>query len=108
MRSLTNRARVFCDVLSGCGIPVAASLKNDVLGKEIKDLLNFLRVLDNPLNDIPFAGALLGWFGGLDARELAVVAEKQIPIILSNARRNTARNSRTVCRTSWRASTSCG
>lgn len=83
MRSLTNRARVFCDVLSGCGIPVAASLKNDVLGKEIKDLLNFLRVLDNPLNDIPFAGALLGWFGGLDARELAVVAEKTNPDYLA-------------------------
>ena len=76
MRSLTDKAQTMCDVLSNCGIPVTVSLKNDALGKEIKDILNFLRALDNPLEDIPFAGALLGWFGGLTAQELAVVAEK--------------------------------
>lgn len=76
MRSLRAKAKILCDVLTNCGIPIVASLKNEDLGKEIKDLLNFLKVLDNPLDDIPFAGALMGWFGGVTAQDLATVAEK--------------------------------
>lgn len=33
---------------------------------EIQDVINFLRVLDNPLNDIPLYATLTSYFGGFD------------------------------------------
>jgi len=34
--------------------------------REIKDVLNLLRVIDNPLNDIPLFGTMTSLFGGMD------------------------------------------
>lgn len=40
-----------------------------------RDLINFLRVLDNPRQDIPLAGFMLSYFGAFSEAELAEIAE---------------------------------
>ena len=42
-----------------------------------RELVAFLRVLDNPRQDVPFAGYLLSYFGGYDESELAYVAAEE-------------------------------
>lgn len=39
--------------------------------REIRDILDFLRILDNPLNDIALCGALTSYFGNLSDEDLA-------------------------------------
>lgn len=74
MRSLTDKAIDIYNTLLGEHIPVAATFKTDSAAcKEIRDVINFLRVVDNPLCDIPLVGTCLSCFGGFTESELAAV-----------------------------------
>lgn len=56
------------------GIPAYVSGKTGYFAaKEIRDILMFLRVLDNPLQDIPLFGVMKSVFGGFSDEEAALV-----------------------------------
>ena len=74
MRSLTNKAIDIYNTLARYNIPVAANFKVDGLAtKEVRDLINLLRVLDNPYVDVSFVGSALTVFGGFTESELGHV-----------------------------------
>jgi len=72
LRSFGSYADVFLEVLAKKGIPAHASSKSGYFKtKEIGTILNFLRVLDNPYQDIPLAAVLRSPIGGFSDEELA-------------------------------------
>ena len=74
MRSPRGTAEIFADVIGGMGIPVYYESSTGYFGAwEVREILSYLEILDDPLQDIPFAAVLRSPFGGLDARELALV-----------------------------------
>ncbi|MBN1866223.1 helicase-exonuclease AddAB subunit AddA [Candidatus Sumerlaeota bacterium] len=59
MRSVRGRAESFVSVLSSMGIPVHAELESGFFeAAEVRDVLHLLRLIDNPLQDIPLAAVL--------------------------------------------------
>ncbi len=59
-------------VLEEEGIPVHVTSRTGYFAaSEVQELLHFLRVLDNPLQDIPFYGVLHSCFGGFSEEEIA-------------------------------------
>ncbi|MDD3831695.1 MAG: UvrD-helicase domain-containing protein [Clostridia bacterium] len=54
-------------------IPVTIALEDKYYSKECADIINLLRVIDNPLNDIALTGVALSFFGKLSKEELARV-----------------------------------
>lgn len=74
----------FKDTLASQGIPAYIEGKNGYFAsKEIQDVLLFLKVLDNPLQDIPLYGVMKSVFGGFSEEEVAVlrsVEEKEEPL----------------------------
>ena len=73
LRGMTDRARDIYNTLIEHNIPVTAEFKVEgYSSKEVRDLINFLRVIDNPYNDIYLAGVCLV-FGKLSEDELGVI-----------------------------------
>lgn len=71
-RSPKSYQPVFCEVLMRRGIPVRVQNENGYFDStEIRGVMSFLNVLDNPYNDLDFAAVLRGYYGMLDADELA-------------------------------------
>ena len=71
MRGMTNKATDIYNTLVAKNIPVTANFKADGLStKEIKDLVNLLRIVDNPYVDVSLVGACLSSFGGFTEAEL--------------------------------------
>lgn len=65
---------VFVRVLTEAGIPAYAASKTGYFAaQEIQTILNLLRVIDNPRQDIPLFGVLKSVFGGFSEAELAYV-----------------------------------
>ena len=76
LRTAYGWAETFREVLSSRGIPVyTASRTGYFSAQEVVTLLNFLRVCDNPLQDIPLTGVLYSPLVGCTARELAILRE---------------------------------
>ena len=74
MRSLTYKATEIYNALVSRNIPVVANFKTDgYSAREIKDLINLLRVIDNPYNDIYIVGVCLSSIGGFTESELGVI-----------------------------------
>ena len=74
MRGLTGYGDTYAQVLSDNGIPVSLDNKSGYLfSDEIRTLINFLHVIDNPRQDIPLAGTLLSVFGDIDESTLALI-----------------------------------
>ncbi len=72
MRSLKGWSDVFAKVLKDEGIPTySASREGYFATQEIQLLMNYLRVLDNPMQDIPFTAVLSGMFAEITSNELA-------------------------------------
>ena len=73
-RSLKGWTDVFSTVLNQAGIPTYTSSKEGYFEtQEIRLLLAYLRVLDNPRQDIPYAAVMTSMFGGFTSEELAVI-----------------------------------
>lgn len=73
-RSLTGWSDLYAEVLGEAGVPAYTGSKEGYFEtREIGLLLDFMRVLDNPNQDIPLAAVLKSYFGGLTSEELAIV-----------------------------------
>ena len=83
MRGMTNKAVEIYNALIANNIPVTANFKLDSLStKEVKDLVNLFRVVDNPYVDVSLVGACLSSFGGFTEAELGHIrldTEGRIP-----------------------------
>ena len=74
LRTLSGWDEVFKRVLEEEGIPVHVTSRTGYFAAaEVQELLHFLRVLDNPLQDIPLYGALHSYLGGFSEEEIALV-----------------------------------
>lgn len=83
VRSLKSTATDIYNALIAENIPVVANFKSGGYStKEIKDLINLFRVLDNPYNDIYIVGVCLSPFGQFTEDELGTIrldTEGRIP-----------------------------
>lgn len=60
-------------ILSAMGIPAVCQSQSGYFDSiEVELILNLLRVIDNPRQDVPLAGVLLSPLGGFDEGELAI------------------------------------
>ena len=74
LRTLSGWDEVFKKVLEEEGIPVHVTSRTGYFeAGEVQELLHFLRVLDNPLQDIPLYGVLHAYLGGFTEEEIALV-----------------------------------
>ena len=74
MRTVSGWDEVFKKVLEGEGIPVHMTSRTGYFAaSEVQELLHFLRILDNPLQDIPLYGVLHAYLGGFDDEEIALI-----------------------------------
>lgn len=101
LRTMSGWSEVFLEVLTESGIPAYADTSSGYFKAfEIRKALDFLRILDNPKQDIPFAAVLHSPIGGFCAEELAqlriaygtVSAENKTERSLYDAAREAARN----------------
>ena len=74
LRTTSGWDEEFKKTLEQQGIPVYITSKTGYFGAlEVQELLQFLRVLDNPRQDIPLFGVMQSVFGGFTQEEIAQV-----------------------------------
>ncbi len=74
LRTTSGWDEEFKEVLEGEGIPVYVTSKTGYFeALEVQELLQFLRVLDNPRQDIPLFGVMKSLFGGFSEEEIALI-----------------------------------
>ena len=72
LRTMSGWSELFVDTLSSLGIPAYADTQTGYFQTvEIRTMLNLLRILDNPRQDIPLAAVLYSPIAGFTSRELA-------------------------------------
>ncbi len=72
IRSVKNHALVFTEELLKMGIPAVSETSDSFFSQhEVQVVLSLLRVIDNPVRDIPLAAVLLSPIFGFTADELA-------------------------------------
>lgn len=77
LRSLTGWGDVYARVLTEAGIPAHTESRTGYFTTvEIQTLLNLLRVVDNPRQDIPLAAVLKSMIGGFTDVELALIKSR--------------------------------
>ena len=101
LRTMSGWSETFLEVFAEQGIPAYADTSAGYFKTfEIRKTLDFLRILDNPKQDIPFAAVLHSPIGGFHAEELAelrvkygtVSSENKTNRCLYAAAREAARN----------------
>ncbi len=91
LRTVSGFAEVFTKVLTEQGIPAISDTQSGYFNvPEIKWLLNYLRILDNPRQDIPYVNVLLSPFVGLSTDELAALRSRERRVPLAEVVRNCA------------------
>jgi ATP-dependent helicase/nuclease subunit A len=73
LRSPSGRAEAFAKEFSRLGVPLNAARDGFFASLEVSDLLNLLRLLDNPLQDVPLAAVLRSPLVGLTLDEMVEV-----------------------------------
>ena len=74
LRSASGWAEVFGQVLSSNGIPVYTASRTGYFSTtEVVTMLNYLRICDNPRQDIPLTGVLHSPIVGCTVQELAMI-----------------------------------
>jgi len=77
LRTMSGWSEAFLEVFAEQGIPAYADTSAGYFKTfEIRKTLDFLRILDNPKQDIPFAAVLHSPIGGFNAEELAMLRVK--------------------------------
>lgn len=77
LRSLSGRVETYLDVLTAEGIPACAPATGYFDALEVRIMLSFLQIIDNPLQDIPLAAVLkspAAPSGSFQAGELAEIS----------------------------------
>lgn len=86
LRSLSGYAATFTKVLMDAGIPAHTTSKTGYFCTlEVQTILSYLRILDNPLQDIPLAAVLKSPIGGFTDEELALIAISDKEVSFSDA-----------------------
>jgi len=76
-RTVSGWADTFVKVLMNSGIPAFSDTASGYFNtKEIKLLLCFLAVIDNPIQDIALAAVLTSYFGNFTSQELAEIRKE--------------------------------
>lgn len=74
MRATTGRANQLVELLNKYGIPAYADLATGYFAAtEVDTMLSFLKIVDNPCQDIPLAAVLRSPFVGLNEEQLAAI-----------------------------------
>ena len=74
LRTMSGWAETFKKVLNASGIPASVTTKTGYFSAtEVTTVLDYLQILDNPLQDIPLAGAMRGLPDGFQFQELAEI-----------------------------------
>ncbi len=74
LRTITGWADVFVNELMNNGIPAYSDATTGYFNvREIKLIINYLTIIDNPLQDIPMAAVMLSYFGKFDTDELSKI-----------------------------------
>ena len=74
LRAMDGWADVYQDVLEEQGIPCRTVLRSGYFDAyEIQTMLNMLRIIDNPRQDIPLTAVMKSVMGGFDEQELALI-----------------------------------
>ena len=74
LRTTSGWDEEFKAALEEEGIPVYITSKTGYFAaSEVQELLQFLRTLDNPMQDIPFFGVMKSVFGGFSEEEIAKI-----------------------------------
>lgn len=80
LRTVSGWAEEFIPVLLSKGIPAAADTGSGYFSAiEVQTVLNQLEIIDNPLQDIPFAAVMHSPIGHFSSEELAIVRAEQPP-----------------------------
>lgn len=76
LRTASGWADTFVKVLAAQGIPAYSASKTGYFSAlEVVTVLNYLRICDNPRQDIPFAAVLHSPIGGCSAQEMALLGD---------------------------------
>lgn len=74
LRTMSNWSEVYTEQLAAQGIPCYSDTQNGYFQTiEIRTMLNYLRILDNPKQDVPMMAVLYSVFGKMTANDLAVM-----------------------------------
>ncbi len=74
LRTITGWSETFTKTLKDMGIPAYSTSRTGYFQTlEIMTMLNYLKICDNPMQEIPFTGVLLSAIGGCTPEELAVI-----------------------------------
>lgn len=74
LRSTSTRAEKYMREMALCGIPAVADIPNGYLGSyEVAVMLSLLRVLDNPVQDIPLLSVMLSPIFGFAPDDVAEI-----------------------------------
>lgn len=73
LRSVSDRPQTFARIFASYGIPIQAATGAFFDFSEVADLISLLKVIDNPLQDIPLLAVLRSPFFGLTPNELAII-----------------------------------
>ncbi|MCI8506833.1 MAG: helicase-exonuclease AddAB subunit AddA [Lachnospiraceae bacterium] len=75
LRTVSGWAEVFTDVLMEAGIPAFAEMRTGYFtAREIQCVLNLLRIIDNPMQDIPLAAVMASPIGNFTSEDLAILS----------------------------------
>lgn len=71
LRSASGRQEAFREIFEKEGIPLYLEYKGGYFAaEEVRSVIQMLRVIDNPRQDIPLYGALRGYYGGFSEDEI--------------------------------------
>lgn len=86
LRTAKGWDNVFQSVLDSQGIPVFVAASTGYFETyEVKTLLNFLKVIDNPLQDIPLAAVMMSVIGNFHEEEVAIIRSEHMDGYLFDA-----------------------
>ncbi len=72
LRTMSNWSETYVEILNGEGIPCYSETQTGYFQTlEVKTVLNYLRILDNPQQDLPLLSVLYSPLGKLTSNELA-------------------------------------
>lgn len=94
LRSKSTHAAVYVDELTRCGIPAwTATSGGFFAAPEVAAALSLLRLIDNPMQDVPLLAVMLSPVGGFIPDDLAAIRSGKMRIPLYAAVRRMARDS---------------
>lgn len=77
LRTMSGWSDTYLEVLKDAGVPVYTDTRTGYFSTyEIRTMLQFLKVLDNPRQDIPLAAVMRSMFGSFTGEEMAIMRNR--------------------------------